>query len=190
MKRTEIEITSEGYVHASGYFRITADEPSTGNWKAELSRLVEETSQIRETYGKAMSDDGRLVGDERFRLIEELDDVMDHLIIIRSLIAEKTSFTITDSTINYHHQLNIRIQKKDWEADGTVGYFRKINFKKFGEWLKNLIEKLQVLIRSLAQAASDGVIDEVERNSLNKILDRMIFSVLIVRHQIERAEIE
>ncbi len=188
--RTDIRIAENGDVSASGKVRQLIEEAIVnGDWKQELSGFVREMTEIKKTYIQCISGDGRLVGVERSDLAEQLDDALNHVMMIRALIEGDPNFVIQDNNPRYSHRLDVRMEKNRWNGSGNVGRFRRVNLTKFPQWLDNMYKKIQELVAYMGVATADGVIDDQEKAKINQMLDRMTFSIILIRDLIQQGEI-
>ena len=98
-------------------------------------------------------------------------------------------FTVQDANTKYIHRLDVRLEKNRWTGSGSVGRFRTVNLTRFPDWLEGMYTRVQNAIAFLGQATADGVLDDGERGSINKMLDRIAFSIILVREVIHAGRI-
>lgn len=188
--RTDIQIAGNGDVTASGKIRQLIEEAIVnGDWKQELSGFVKEMTEIKKTYVQCISGDGRLVGVERSDLADQLDDALNHVVMIRALIEGDPNFIVQDANSKYTHRMDVRMEKNRWNGSGNVGKFRRVNLIKFPQWLDSMYKKIQELVAYMGVATADGVIDAQEKAKINQMLDRMAFSIILIRELIQQGDI-
>ena len=182
-----IEIDHTGYIRGSGKMPppIDSDENILSLC---LNLFVESVNGVRELYLKLISDDGRLVGQERYELTQVLDNALTYLIALRHSLEGDNSFTMF--ALKQEFEMQINVKSRHWEGQGRLGPNRQLKNRDFWHWLKRIHERLLSLVKFLQDAQLDGVIDASESMIITQALDRMIFNVIIVRDGIESGVVQ
>ncbi|MCR9144800.1 MAG: hypothetical protein NXI24_21360 [bacterium] len=155
------------------------DKEATSFW---LRKSILTVNQIQALYS-SLTDDGHLVGVERFELIAALDDGLNHFVQLRRVLDGRTNLTATHP--RYDFRMLITVRGQSWQGQGRLGRYQRLSNNAFRMWLSRLRkERLPALIKFLGQAVSDGVLDQRERLILDRSIDRMIFGFILVRENV------
>lgn len=182
----EILIEMGGSLTGEGRLPLSLEEAGKDmgpHFKTFIFRL----NQMRQVYAKALADDGKMIGEERYLLLEVIDHAMEYLILIRSIAEGNSFFTCFDP--KYNHRIRVDIDKNKWTVNGSLGQFRKVKVENFSAWIEGIEEKLRKTLEYIAKTGKDGHFDETEKSLLLQSIDRMILSFFLIRDQILSGEI-
>lgn len=188
------EITAAGALSIRGSLPDYGSETPDGDFQNPAEPLnpdavtfwfrksIHSVNQIHALYGE-LTDDGQLVGIERFELIAALDRGLNHFVQLRQVLDRKSDLTANHARYNFRMLINIR--GRGWTGQGRLGRNRRLNTDAFQLWLTRLrTKRLPALIQFLGQALADGKLDQRERLILDRSIDRMIFGFILVRENV------
>lgn len=190
MSFTEIDIDPSGQFSGQGRLpselgTIVKEVKTIEMFKELFARFVE----LHRSYTQSMHLDKKLIGPERFALIDLLDGCLDLLISIRAKYQPDGVFVLEAPDLG--RRLQIQIDFDRWKASGTLGPKRKLTTNHFAEWLKRMTqERLPVVLKYFGEISRDGVLTPEELTGLAKLIDRLFFSVVIVRESVSSGEME
>ena len=181
----EVDITEGGGLAIQG----SLPDPLPLGLDGCLKGFILQLNAIRVQYAKMLESDNKIAGHERLELTKNLDAAMNFIVLARSKIENKS--TMTAHVMKFNHRLQISIQDKKWIGQGHLGQFRQIKTHDFPIWLSRIQkERLPNLITFLGKAAEDGKLDAKEKIILARSIDRIIFSILIVRESILNTQLD
>lgn len=179
--QNQIEISSEGVIEIQG-FLPDYDVQAADTLLFWVQTFVQRFGEAEKLYAELHSD-GRLIGQERFHLIERLDTAMNHLIVLRQRICRDDEFTLLNFSADFN--LNVVVNGPRWSARGRLGRFGALKTRSGGIWFSRMRrERLKGLVELLGKSLADGFIDAKERSQLDRAIDRLIFSFIIMRNSI------
>lgn len=185
---TEIAITSDGQFTGQGKLESVVEKIRQQNAVDILKRLVSTFVEVQRSYGLALQLDGRLHGHERFDLIAHLDQCLDLIIMLRARFEANEVFVMATPELNRRLQIHIDFDR--WRASGSLGEKRDLKENRFRAWLDRMTkERLPGVLKFFGEISKDGVFTSQEIAGLGKLLDRLFFSIVIVREEIASGEV-
>lgn len=177
-----LDISDEGTLRISG---LIPRPPDAGDDAATWLKLcVLSLNGLQATYDRLLSDDGFLVGQERFELTSALDETLNHFIKLRAILSNTDRFTAVN--LRYDYRMLVTFEQNRWRGQGQLGRYRNIKISEFQLWLsRTRKERLPQLIQFLGKALADGKIDEREQIILDRAMDRLLFSFILVRVNVQ-----
>lgn len=170
-----------------GRFKIEGSfEHNLGKYKLKdlFSSLIKESSEIKDAYLKAISNDGVIVGNERSEIISEVDDFFKQVVIFRQFI--NASLRHRDPFEEIDFKVNLDFFASRFTA---TGYIKAIDIQvtiNFAKWYdEKVVQGLKDLIETYRAACEDGVITVDEIVTLNEKIDEILYQLLVIRFQIE-----
>ncbi|HMX55521.1 MAG TPA: hypothetical protein PKE49_03295 [Leptospiraceae bacterium] len=190
MSFTELDIDVEGNLNAQGKLPYTLQEcRSVVKIPEVLKELVQKFILIQKSYGMALHDDSKMMGNERFTLRDLIDDCIDLVIVMRTKVETDETYAMSAPELGRRAQFQIDLDR--WKATGTLGANRNLKNNQFSIWLERMAkERLPAIIKYFGQISLDGVLTAEEIAGFNKLLDRLFFSMVIVREEILSGEME
>lgn len=185
---TEINVGTDGQFTGSGKLGLSIEKIRTQNAVELLKKLVSTFVEMQKSYAVALHKDGRMHGHERFDLITHLDDALDLIITLRARFEANEVFVITTPELSRRLQIHIDFDR--WTATGSLGEKRDLKENKFRGWLDRMTkERLPAVLKYFGEISRDGVFTSQEIAGLAKLLDRVFFSIVIVREEIASGEV-
>ncbi|MCE9598264.1 MAG: hypothetical protein K8S54_09885 [Spirochaetia bacterium] len=190
MAFTEIDIDATGQFSGQGRLpselsQIIKDIKTIDLFKQLFAKFVE----LQRSYAQAMHLDKKLIGPERFELMDLLDDCLDLLISVRAKYQPDGVFVMEAPDLG--RRLQIQIDFDRWKASGSLGTKRKLTTNQFTDWLKRMTqERLPVVLKYFGEISRDGILTPEELVGLSKLIDRLFFSAVIVREAVSSGEME
>lgn len=190
MSFTEIDIDPTGQFRGQGRLpadlsQIVKDFKTIELFKALFAKFVE----LHRSYMQSVHLDNKLIGPERFALMDLLNDCLDLLISIRARYQPDGVFVLEAPDLG--RRLQIQIDFDRWKASGTLGTKRKLTTVHFTEWLNRMTqERLPMILKYFGEISRDGILTPEELAGLAKLIDRLFFSVVIAREGISSGEME
>ncbi len=190
MAFTEFEVDEEGAVSGQGKLpRMVADCRANLKTPEALRELIQKFVLIQKTYGMALHDDARMLGPERFALRDLLDDCIELVIMMRVKYEKENTFNMNAPEMGRQVQLQVDIDR--WKLTGSLGPNRNLKNNQFSAWLERMAkDRLPAVIRFFGEISKDGVLTPEELAGFGKLLDRLFFSMVIVRGEILSGEME
>lgn len=189
MSRCTIQMGQQGDLTATGRFTLQQEEMYRNqDLRSLLKELVKSVGALKGHYHKVMQNDGKMLGPERLDMADLMDLVLNDTIIVRALFEGDRAFNAI--FLRYNHRLQIEMKFDRWDANGNLGPNRKINTTKFTHWISESFEQRVVsFIQTYSKASEDGHIDEAETATLKRLLDQILFGLLIAREEIVSGQI-
>lgn len=177
-------------------FNLTGEGSLTG----ALKELEEETvaqclrasivsfRQVEESYLRAISNDGKIIGGERIDLLERIDDFLNLILLLYCLLftddREEVHISIKDEVKDFYVNFTIRVTH--WASGGRltddmvrpVRQFRKI-------FTEKLAPEVSHFLSDYKAALKDRRIDEQEAVQLKNDVKRMIYICIYLRFQVQ-----
>jgi hypothetical protein len=179
--QNQIDISSEGVIEIQG-FLPAYDVQAADTLLFWVQTFVQRLGEAEKLYAELHAD-GRLIGQERFHLIELLDTAMNHLIVLRQRICRDEEFSLLNFSADF--KLNVIINGPRWSARGRLGKYAALKASSGGVWFSRIRrERLKGLVELLGKSLADGFIDAKERTQLDRAIDRLVFSFIIMRNSI------
>lgn len=179
-----LEFDDEGNVRGGGLLPSTLEEADIS---IMFKSFIQTMNDLRAGYDVFIANDGRLIGEERFRILDGIDNAIKLLIIIRARFENKTEFTCIH--VKYGFRVVFTIEEKAFRLSGFIGRTRTIQIRKFDDWVdKVLSEQIKETLQYYAAAVKDGVLDLDERTNLLRHLDKMIFGLMLAWDHIATGE--
>ncbi len=177
-----LEISDEGNLRISG---LIPKPPENGDDAAAWLKLcILSLNGLQATYDRLLSDDGFLVGQERFELTSAIDETLNHFVKLRALLSRKQRYTAVN--LRYDYRMLVTFEQNRWRGQGRLGRYRNIKISEFQLWLaRTRKQRLPQLIQFLGKALADGKIDEREQIILDRAIDRLLFSFILVRVNVQ-----
>jgi len=190
MSFTEIDVDLTGEFTGQGRMPFSLAEIKSNIAGVDLlKQLVAKFVEVQKAYGRALHEDNRLLGSERFIVADRLAEALDLVIMMRAKFEHDETFVLSDEQMDRH--LQFQLESDRWRATGKLGMRRKFKTHHFSDWLHRMAhERLPGIIRYFAEIARDGVFTPTEVAGLDKLLDRLFFSIVIVREAVVSGEME
>ncbi len=155
-----------------------------------LSSLVKDLKEIGKLYKDLMSNDGRLIGQERVALSRKMENSICVLIQLRHVLEGDSSINILN--LKTRGQIQISIHGDTFNGQGYFGRSKvRLNHEKFSRWLNHSANsRLKYFIHTYANASEDGIIDSKELADLNRQLDTLVIGFLLSRESIMSASMD
>lgn len=182
MAFVSISIDKDGYVKGSGPMPEPC-EPFENPLSIRLVAFIKKVNQVRDFYHEALSDDGRMIGQERYDVTRALDGALTQLLALRHALHGDDHMTIRVPKFDF--ELQIEIHRRYWDGNGMFGKQRRITNPDFQFWLKRIQERLLSFVKYLNDAQLDGEIDSKELHIIIEAIDRIFCNIIIVRDNIE-----
>ncbi len=142
--------------------------------------LGEYKSSIIE-YEKIISNDGKLVGNEKIAMIRLLSEMIYSLVFSRNLINKnyaKDKYSNSSLSISFKNETDFFIR-------GNLDLNRKLKINSFGDWQKIILkEMISNFTEEIKKTLEDKIITEEEANSLCKTIDSMLIQILEVFYKL------
>ena len=185
---TEVHIGTDGEFTGQGKLPSVLENIQQQSPVEILRKLVSSFVEVQRSYGIALQSDGRMHGHERFDLISHLDGCMDLIITMRARFEVNEVFVM--ATPELGRRLQIHIDFDRWRATGSLGERRDLKANSFRMWLDRMTkERLPLVLKYFGEISRDGVFTPQELAGLAKLLDRLFFSIVIVREEIASGEV-
>lgn len=152
-----------------------------------ITESIELYKNINKEYLKSIANDGKIIGLERSRLLDLIDEFFNMLIMVwKKLIAgsgiSKLKIENTASGFVMH------LKEKDliWEAQGKLSMDMIRPVKNFSTLFnKELSSKIKNFLNCYKESCEDGVLDSKERKKMQNELEEVFYYCLFLRFQVE-----
>lgn len=156
-------------------------------FKEWASVVIQKFVDLSTYYEKTLEKDGKMIGGEKKEIIEKLCLIFQAILSLRyqSLAIKDSQFSLT-----YEKRGIVSFNFSSlsfWEMSGTLPVNYKIHPTKFSNWInKKLSPQFKNLIAVYGKALEDGVITEIEREEIFKVIDPLLFEIIIIVLFLER----
>lgn len=142
--------------------------------------LEEYKSSILE-YERIISNDGKLVGNEKIEMIRRLTEMLFSLVYAKNLINKnyaKNKYSNSNLNISFRNEMDFIIR-------GKLDISRKQKLSSFGDWQKTVLkDMITKFTEEIKQTLEDKIITEEEAISLCKTIDNMLVQILEVFYKL------
>lgn len=151
-----------------------------------ISSLSESLKNIENLYDGFMSNDGKLVGQEKIVLVRNINELIEILILMSQLIKKEY----------------IQVENKDYKVDIRLDsdnmFFLTFpllikdmdKYSTFKSWIDNtFLKNFQLFISKFKLALNDKVITHEEGVDLLKVIETILIDSLIIMHKLEHENI-
>ncbi|MBN2049654.1 MAG: hypothetical protein JW760_04360 [Spirochaetales bacterium] len=141
-----------------------------------FSNLIKETKEVGQVFKRLVSTDRALIGQERYDLAEELEDLLGgYFFLYRKVLGGERDFCSRfcegDCTFS------VQFDGCSWSAEGILR--REPVSGSFTDWFNStLLKETSTLIRKFGTSLSDGLLDETEREAICRELNEAVELVL------------
>lgn len=153
-----------------------------------LHVLIKETKEAGRIYENLVNSDGRLIGQERHDLAEELEDLLGgYLYLYRYLLdAGDKPFQaeFCESGLGFAAQFD----GYAWRAQGVLR--KKALSGSFADWFNTgLLAKTSSLVKQFGAALADGVVNPEEKEAVCRELNEAVYLVLCADKGLKSGEL-
>ncbi len=185
-----IEIEEDGNLRVTGKLKIK-------QLQTELfSEIVEEAlghfGIIGAAYNRYISDDGKLVGQEKANLVQGIENMTNTLISLRFFLEKNYLESNVIQAYDTEEGFNYTMHMDDYDffLRGQISIHHYNEIKTFDEWYKKLFaDKLNTFLKDLQVALKDKRLVKDEVIWLNKRLDTMIHSQIVMCYKLNHSRI-
>lgn len=146
-----------------------------------LKTLLSEYKSSITEYERIISNDGKLIGNEKILMIRVLSEMIQCLVFSRDLINKnyaKNKYSNPKLSISFRNEL-------DFVMRGSIDLIRKQKIDSFGDWQKTILKNLIIeFTEEIKKTLEDKVITEEEAIGLCKIIDNLILNFLEVYYKL------
>lgn len=140
--------------------------------------LVKETKEAGGVYQKHVANDGSLIGNERFDLAMELEDLLGGYLQIYRLILKVASGTFHSACNGENFSFTAEFDSPAWRAKG---YLRKAPVTgSFSTWFNGtLLPATAGLVKGYGEVFADGKMEQDEKERLLQELNGLMITLLL-----------
>jgi hypothetical protein len=177
----KVNFFKDGRFKVEGFIDIS---PSKYKLKSLFEIIVKKAGDIKEVYTKTISNDGKIVGNERSMIISEIDTFFKLLMMFRVYL--NSSVEDYEALYEINNKVEIEFFASRFKCSGFIKSEESEVSRTFGSWYdKIMIEQLKMLVHSYKTACEDGIITVDELKSLNILLDEILYQLVVIRYQVE-----
>ena len=191
--KNEIQFEKDNHFNGKGIIDESFFVENNAQIRHWFGSAVKEFREVLEKYQKFLSNDGKILGDEKTLLIKELDDFLNCLIALYHFTdkeIDKNTFKI--ELANYEFRFNVSIKRNTWTGYGfypdnfmkALLDFNKYYFKILSKDFQNLVNAF----KNFPIGKEEDIPDDLEREIKN-LTAILIYHILKVRFQIEKCMI-
>ncbi|MBE7413527.1 MAG: hypothetical protein L6Q54_14110 [Leptospiraceae bacterium] len=151
------------------------------------SIVIQKFIELGTYYEKSIGGDGKIIGGEKKEIIDQLCIIFQSILSlrIRTLSEKEFQFMLTHEN---RGSVSFNFSSYNfWEMTGTLPMNYKIQPTKFSNWInKKLLPQIKELISVYGKALEDGVITPKERGEIYKVIDPLLFEIIIIVIYLER----
>ncbi|MCC6274930.1 MAG: hypothetical protein IT569_03665 [Leptospiraceae bacterium] len=157
------------------------------SFKEWAATIVQKFVELGSYYEKTLEGDGKMIGGEKKEIIEKLCLIFQAILSLRvKTLSEKDfQFMLTHEkrgVISFNFS-----SYNFWEMTGTLPMNYRIQTTKFSNWVnKKLMPQCKDLISVYGKALEDGKITDEERDKIYKVIDPLLFEIIIIVLYMER----
>lgn len=157
-----------------------------------LNAAIKELNEILENYKISLADDGKITGEERSRLMKEIDDFFNILISFYVYITEDEDKIFEINIPNYDFRITISVTKNIWTGHGIYPEAFMQAPKNFLNYYK---ETITWEFKNLISTFKDFPLDDLSKVprdvliQLKQTLKKLVYHLLKTRFQIEKCMI-
>jgi hypothetical protein len=150
---------------------------------AAFKRVIETAASISQVYGAVVSKAGKILGQERTQLIEDLDGLFTRLVVLYAHFQRGGTERARD---NLPLRVPIEVRRNKFLARGSLTDDDVKGVTSFiGEFNGRVVAKIKSMLVEYREAVADGTIDDGEYRSLFRTLDGILYDILILRYSIK-----
>lgn len=188
----EIHFSNEYTLSGKGVLNprfIELDELNVKHW---FPIAVQEFNDVFDSYQLALSDDGKITGEERTDIMNELDDFFNLLVSFYVYINENPVKSFNISIMGYNFNMNVSIVQNIWTINGNYSeafLSATENFKIF--FTNRLVKDFRELVFQFKEypAGEEHISKPVIREKMKDTCTRLLYNTLKIRFQLERCMI-
>ncbi len=188
----EIHFSNEYSLSGKGILNprfIELDELNVKHW---FPIAVQEFNDVFDSYQLALSDDGKITGEERTDIMNELDDFFNLLVSFYVYINEDPVKSFNISIMGYNFNMNVSIVQNIWTINGNYSeafLSATENFKIF--FTNRLVKDFRELVFQFKEypAGEEHISKPVIREKMKDTCTRLLYNTLKIRFQLERCMI-
>lgn len=188
----EIHFSNEYTLSGKGVLNprfIELDELNVKHW---FPIAVQEFNDVFDSYQLALSDDGKITGEERTDIMNELDDFFNLLVSFYVYINEDPVKSFNISIMGYNFNMNVSIVQNIWTINGNYSeafLSATENFKIF--FTNRLVKDFRELVFQFKEypAGEEHISKPVIREKMKDTCTRLLYNTLKIRFQLERCMI-
>jgi hypothetical protein len=142
-----------------------------------LSNLIRELKEAGSKFEQFITTHNRLIGQERYELSEELEDLIGGFLFLYKHILKIQDSPFNAEFCDKGKSFTVGFEGSTWRVKGVLR--QQPVSGSFAEWYNTfLLVKTAAFIQKYGGAYADGVIDEAEKEQLCRGLNEIIFQVL------------
>ena len=139
-----------------------------------IAVFLKEVADLRVNWTAAVSNDGRMLGQEKANLVKEMDEIIAGLILFRCYLTDGNPASITSGD-GRSFKYNIQILDNLWTGNGVLNHDEKLESLSFVGMHNDVIPlKIKKLFTDYASAVNDRVIEAQERKILHQEIDGLL----------------
>lgn len=183
-------LDDDGEFHANG--RVKERYISGSNVSELVSDILRFYRILGETYSRYMGNDSKIIGQEKANLKLVIEALFQSLLGLRFYLERNYLHNNVPSAVNSEagYRFTMYLDQFDYTLMGRLSTreFNQIN--KFSIWYREQLgTELKVMIAEMKQALEDKILSREEVISLNKEIDSMIHSILIILYKLEHSSL-
>lgn len=153
-----------------------------------FSSLIKETKEVGQVFGRFVSSDRKLIGQERYDLAEELEDLLGGYFYLYRQILGTGKPAFSSEFCNGNNTFSVQFDGYTWRAEGTLR--QNAVTGSFVEWFNtSLLKKTSVLIQKFGTSLADGVLDAAEREAVCLELNAAVARILCADKGLKSGEL-
>ena len=147
------------------------------NLQSLLANLVREIKEAGSKFEQFVATNNRLIGQERYELSEELEDLIGGFLFLYKHILKIDDGPFKDEYSCQGKSFTVEFEGSTWRVKGVLREPPVTG--SFADWYNSfLLGKTASFIKKYGSAYADGVLDETEKEELCRNLNEIIFQIL------------
>lgn len=143
--------------------------------------FINTLKHLGKLYKKFIQNDGVLVGQEKASLVEELDNILGGIWVLRRYLTEDQARSFDSIESTYHFRSKIQIDEPTWSGEGWFSNNYIFTITNFKDWYNEiLMKKVSLFFQMYAAALEDNIITPEERKELIQFVETIAFHILVI----------
>jgi hypothetical protein len=165
----------------TGTARLPSHLQDISDLKTWISNFLLLTKKIGKTYIKLMSNDQKLVGQEKAILVSKMSSLFGALVLLRKYLTDGEQEEFRSLKNSYNYEFHVKTDSINWYGKGWFGSKYTHKLTDFRTWYNDVIlKKIREALQRYALSMGDSVFTDEERDNLVRFVETIMFDVLVI----------
>ncbi|RME89679.1 MAG: hypothetical protein D6767_08070 [Candidatus Hydrogenedentota bacterium] len=152
-----------------------------------IKTIVYFIEAMAKAYSKYMASDGKLVGQEKANLKKYIRELLKSILILRLYLSKEylDDMYPESQELETGFSYSLVLDEADFTLSGNINPREFNRYKTFKQWLEeSVLPLLKEFGNEIRATLKDGVLTKEEVTWLNKTLDKMLHTLLLMDYRI------